>query len=107
MAFKKKETNGDAGEKFKFEKVGTVLEGYLMRRDTLNLDDKDVPRYVVKTDKGVVSTLASYKLDEGLKDIAPGTRIRATFQAIKKLPGGKTLKVFDIEYDDEDTIEVA
>lgn len=108
MAFKKK-PSGDSGdaEKFKFEKVGDMVEGHLVQAGTITLEDKDVMKYVVQKEGGErVGFLGSFKLDEGLKGMPLGTMIRVTYIKKERLKGGKTLKMFDIEYDDENVIEV-
>lgn len=103
MAFKKVVSGGDAA-KYKFEKVGQTLEGYLISKGTITIEDKDVSRYVVKTDNDTVAFLGSHQLNEGLAPIAEGTRIRVTFLGAKKLAGGRRVNNFDIEYNDEDTM---
>lgn len=87
---------------FKFEAVGDELSGTLVEKGKRAFDDKDVNRYVVKGDDGTTySFLGSFKLDELLEEVPVGARVEIKYTKKARLKGGKTLKEFDVMYDDE------
>jgi hypothetical protein len=106
MAFKKVETNSDRpsvdARRVQFEKKGDNLEGHLVEKATLNTKDgKPFKKYTFKTKQGIVSTLGSHQLDSGLSQVEVGSLVRVTFQGLKRLNGGKSVKLFDVEVDDD------
>jgi hypothetical protein len=94
-------------EKFKFEKAGQVLEGYLVGTEIINFDDKDVPKYTIQTTDGNKGILASYQLKEGLEKLPMNTKVRITFNGKVKLKGGKTMNDFKIESDVTDVLKAS
>jgi hypothetical protein len=106
MAMKKasgKMGNGQYGdaEHVEFNKDGDNIEGYLVEKGNIRVDDRDIPRYVFQTDNGLKSTLGSYKLNELLEEVEVGCLTRVTFRGKEKIGGGRTLKQFEVEYDSE------
>jgi hypothetical protein len=111
MAMQKvNESSGFAdGEIFKFETAGDTVEGYLIGKTKIQFAEDEPARnkYIVKTSSGVVNFVGSKKLDDALPAIENGTRVRIKYTKKEKLKGGKTIKLFDIEYDPSDVIAVA
>lgn len=107
MAWKEKTKGFDDGaEAFKFEAVGDSIEGYLKNVGSITFDGKAVKRYLVQTDDGLYSFLGSFKIDELMTGIETGIKVRLTYTKKERLGGGKTLKQFKLETNDEDRIEV-
>jgi hypothetical protein len=94
---------GDAA-RFAFEDKGDEIEGYLVLRETFTHDDKDLTKYVFKTDDGFVSTLGSVKLIELLGKVEIGTRVRVTYTGKVPTKNGK-MKDFKVLNDPTDRIE--
>lgn len=118
MAFRKVEANSDkpsmSARRVQFDNKGDVLEGHLVEKATLtSKDGKPFKKYTFKTEEGIVSTLGSHQLDTGLSQVEVGSLVRVTYQGVKRLNGGKSVKLFDVEVDDdgemsaEDLIESA
>lgn len=106
MAMQKVSSGFSDGEKIKFETPGNSVEGYLVERCKVPFDERDANKYIVKTDKGMVNFLGSKKIDDGLLNLELGVRIRVTYTKKERIQGGKTLKLFDIEFDPSDRISV-
>lgn len=106
MAFKKKIDVGST-QTFKFEKIGDELTGYYVGTFGIVIDGRDVKKHVFQTDKGLVSVLGQTHLTQQLEGLELGTLIKATFESTKKTkPGRQPMKMFGLEYDDEDKIDV-
>lgn len=100
-----KTANGGArGDKFKFEEEGDKLEGYYLGSSIIVINGDNVTAHNVQTDKGIMSPLGSTDLNRKLGEVPAGARVVIVFEGIKKLGKGKTLKIFDVKYDDEDVI---
>lgn len=105
MAFKRISKNGFDGDQFKFEEEGTVLEGYYLGVAMIPIKGKDVPRYSFKTEAGVVSTLGSKNLNEGLEDAVQGAKTRVTFEEMSRTKAGNDFKRFTVEQDQDDILK--
>lgn len=92
-------------ERFSFEEKGDVLEGHLIESVRLTKDGNSFMKYTLKTDGGHTSTLGSHQLDASLAKVVPGTYVRITYLGKKKIKGGRTVKEFMVEADDENTIK--
>lgn len=103
----KRANGGDRGEKFKFEDEGDKLEGYYLGAGTIDIEGDEVTVHNIKTDTGLFSPLGSADLNRKMSQVPSGARVRVVYEGKKKLKGGKTLKVFTVDYDDEDTVEDA
>lgn len=90
-------------EPYDFENKGDVLEGTLVEKATLKSKStgKEFKKYTVKHEDGShSSTLGSHQLDKALEQVSEGTLIRITFGGMKKLDGGRKVKLFKVEADD-------
>lgn len=94
-------------EKYKFEREGDALEGYLIEKSVFTYDDKDLNRYVVKNDVGAFSFIGTFKLNELLSKIETGTRVQITYRGTEKTKAKRTVKLFEVLADNDDMIEVA
>lgn len=92
-------------ERFSFEEKGDILEGHLVESVRLTKDGNSFMKYVVKTDGGLTSTLGAHQLDQALSQVTPGTYVRITYLGKKKIKGGRTVKEFLVEADDENMIK--
>lgn len=107
MAFKKKIDIGST-DAFKFEKLQQSLEGYYVGTFDIVIDGRDVKKHVFQTSKGLVSVLGQAHLTQLLAGIEKGTNTRITYVGSKKTKAGRQpMKLFELEYDDEDQMEVA
>ncbi len=92
-------------ERYAFEDAGDILEGHLVESVRLSKDGNSFMKYTLKTNTGHVSTLGSHQLDTALAKVSPGTLVRITYNGKKKIKGGKTVKEFLVEADDENRIQ--
>lgn len=107
MAFKEKQIGSDGGEQFKFDKPGTTLTGYYVGSQNIIINKKPATRHDFQTKAGErISPLGSYNLDKGLAELELGTMVRVTYVEKKQTNNGNTVKVFKLEVDEDDTIEV-
>lgn len=106
MAFKKKTDIGQT-EGFKFEKLKQSLEGHYIGTFGIIIDNRDVKKHVFSTSKGLISVLGQTHLTQLLEGIEVGVLTRVTYVGTKKTkPGRQPMKLFELEYDEEDRIEV-
>ena len=92
------------GEKYKFEKIGQVLEGYFQGTNTVTINGKATKKHLFKSREGaIVGPLGSYDLSNKLGKAVVGAFTRVTFTESKKVPGKPMpLKVFKVQQDTED-----
>jgi hypothetical protein len=105
MAFKKKIDIGTA-EGVKFEVIGQSLEGYYMGTFDVVIQQRDVKKHVFKTADGLVSVLGQAHLTQLLGGIEPGILTRVTYVGTKKTKQPQPMKLFEVEYDEDQREEV-
>lgn len=89
-----------------WEKPGTVVEGRLLRAQTVKYSDGIGMKYLVRDGNGkLVSFKGSARLDTLLQTSDVGKLIRVKFVGLDSTrepkPGYSAPKVFDVEVDDE------
>jgi hypothetical protein len=104
MAFKRISKNGFEGDRFQFDEPGTELLGYFLGTTTIPINGKDVNRHSFKTASGVVSTLGSANLDDGLADAVQGVMTRVVFEEMTRTKKGNKFKRFTVEQDADDVL---
>ncbi len=92
---------------FKFEKQGEEFSGYYVGKKEITTDYGPGMIHAFQTDKGLEGIYGSAQIDSKLGSIAFGNKVFVTFSGKRKIPGGKTLKEFIVEWDDEDTVDPA
>lgn len=107
MAFKKI-LRTDSANQFKFDKVGAQIKGHYLTTMLLEIDGREVKKHVFQTEKGMLSCLGNYDLNDQLSQINPGTYVEIEFVGTKALKKGKqAMKLFEVNYDDENVVDVA
>lgn len=104
MAFKTISKNGFDGDRFKFEVAGTELVGYYLGSQEIPINGKNVKRHSFKTATGVVSTLGSANLDDGLTEATPGALTRVVFEEEGRTKKGNRFKRFTVQQDTDDVM---
>lgn len=104
MAFKTISKNGFDGDRFKFEVAGTELVGYYLGSQDIPINGKNVKRHSFKTKTGVVSTLGSANLDDGLSEATPGALTRVIFEEEGRTKKGNRFKRFTVQQDTDDVM---
>lgn len=102
----KKKLNTDDATLFKFAAEGDSIEGYLVQSADVETTFGVQKRYVFLTEQGLKSVFGSHMLNAGLAEIAPGTNTRVTFIGTKAIKGRNPMKLFDVEYNDSDVIDI-
>jgi hypothetical protein len=105
---RKKVIDLNADSTFKFEKPGQELEGYYIGSKTVNSGMGPSKLHVLQTAEGSVGAWGSAQLDAKLAQIQaenPGAKVFIKYTKKIKVPKGM-MKVFEVEYDDEDRIDV-
>jgi hypothetical protein len=89
-----------------FEKPGQSVEGFYLGNKTIETEFGKSKLHVFKGEDGSnFGVYGSHKLDEKLNSVPLGYMTFITFQGKVKIPGGKTMKKFDVDYDDEIALE--
>jgi hypothetical protein len=104
---RKKVLDLNADSTIEWAKVGQQLNGYYLGFKTVTTDFGPSKLHVLVTDAGTVGCWGSAQLDSKLGTVAKGTATFITFGGKTKIAGGKTMKNFDVEYDDDDKMEVS
>lgn len=83
---------------------GSSIEGYY--KGAKEVESKFGPSllHAFQTDEGSLGVWGSAQLDSKLKGLA-GFRTIITFRDVVRVPNGE-MKVFDVQYDDEDTLDL-
>ncbi len=93
---------------FKFEGKGSVLEGYFMGSFDYQGDYGPTKKHVFQTKRGAEVVFGQRNLLQQLPSVKPGTMVRITYtgdlESTKK--GRQPMKLFTIEHDRGNTIEV-
>lgn len=92
---------------FKFEKVGQKLQGYYIGTFDEVINGREVKKHVFKTELGLESVLGQTHLTNLLSGIDKGIFIVATFVGTKKTKQPQPMKLFELQYDEEDTIDAS
>ncbi len=103
----KKVVRLDNTDSFKFENKGDKLEGYYKKTTEVTINGQNVKKHIFETANGLVSVLGQFDLGKQLAEVPANSRVVATLMGIQKLKGGKTMKIYDVAYDDADVSESA
>lgn len=102
----KKAVSSDSGDvaRFKFEKKGDRINGYYIRTEVIQIEGKDVKKHIFSTSDGLVSVLGQANLEKQLlENNCKNVYVEAVFTGqVQKLKGGRTMKLYDLSFDDED-----
>lgn len=105
MAFKTKVDTGN-GELFKFEKNGQSIEGYFVGSFDYQGDYAPTKKHIFQTDKGLVTVIGQAHLIQMLEGLTPGILVRVTLVGSKKTNKGKPMKLFELQYDEDQVIDI-
>ena len=84
---------------------GATLEGYYVQSETFNGKFGETTKYTIKTDDGYYGVYGSASLDRQFKNIPEGCFVWITYKGEEPTKNGRTVKVYDVDYDDELTAE--
>lgn len=108
MAFKKKLDSG-SGEVVKFDSIGQSITGYYGGSFDYQGDYAPTKKHLFKldTDGTLVVVFGQTHLIGLLEGIVPGTLVRVTHTGVApaKKKGQHPMKLFEVEYDDENVID--
>lgn len=111
MAFKSIKTVTQ-GAKFKFENEGDALTGHYLGSDVIEINGDPATKHTFKISDGtLVSPLGSADLDRQLADVPAGMLTRVTYKGKQDRHSKKhnkkfKMRIYDVEVDEEDVIEV-
>ncbi len=105
MAMKKRVDTGN-GEQFKFEEIGQELLGYYIGSFAFDGEYGPTLKHVFKTEKGLSVVFGQTHLTGLLEGLTPGVLTRVTLTGTKKVKKGNPMKVYELEYDEDDAIDV-
>jgi hypothetical protein len=91
---------------FKFTKAGDTLKGYYQGQVTKTINGSPAVEHTYKTKDGLLSLLGQAHILNQIKNngIEPGTYVEISFTGnAQKLKGGRTMKVYDVAFDRDDT----
>lgn len=95
---------------FKFEKIGTVLKGYLVASEEFALNGKMVRKHVLQTPKGLIGTLGSTGLNRGIDTLINqfglGLWVEIKFTGTMKTKQPLPMKMFEFGYDENNRVDV-
>ncbi len=93
----------------KFESVGDTVEGYYMGSFDFDGDYGPTKRHVFQTESGAEIIFGQAHLKQLLPTVKPGTMVRITMtgELAPKKKGQHPMKLFKIEQDKKNTIEVS
>lgn len=94
------------GDKADQVKRGREVSGYLLGHKKITTDYGPATVHILQGADGNFGIYGSKQLTDNLTQIELGTMVFVKYVEKIKLKGGKTLKKFDVEFDDEDRIEV-
>lgn len=104
---RKKVLDLDADSTIKFEKKGQQFEGYYIGSKKVKSDYGMSSLHVFQCDDGNIGMWGSSKLDAKLANVPLGHMTYVTYEGKVKIPGGKTMHKYDVDFDDELSIDVA
>lgn len=94
------------GIPFKFINSGDTISGYYQGQVEKQILGKPAVEHSYKTKDGILTVLGQASLLQQLKNnnITPGTYVEIVFTGeVQKLKGGRTMKVYDVSFDRDDT----
>lgn len=103
MGMKKAQDLGQS-QGFKFETKGQTLKGYYLKTTDEVINGSPCKKHYFQTAEGLVTVLGQANMYKQLTDNnCQNLAVEITFtgQALK-LKGGKTMKVYEVSYDEED-----
>lgn len=86
---------------------GKEFKGYYLGSKKVKSEYGEQLVHIFKTAKGNVGLWGSANLNSNLAQIEPGCMTFVTYNEKIKLAGGKSMKKFSVEFDDEDKIDNA
>lgn len=83
--------------------VTKTLEGIYLRKEVVDSKfGKENNKYIIETpDHVIVGLFGSATLDRQFKAVPEGAYVWVTFNGKRDLGGGKSLNLYDVEFDDE------
>lgn len=94
------------GDKPDQVKRGREVSGYLLGHKKITTDYGPATVHILQGKDGNFGIYGSKQLTDNLMQIELGVMVFVKYVDKVKIKGGKTLKKFDVEFDDEDVIEV-
>lgn len=94
----------DTDKIVKFEKRGQSFKGYYLGTRRVNTGMSESSLHVFSCEGENVGMWGSAKLDRLIGSVPKGHMTFVTFQGKRKIGGGKTLKMFDLEFDDQNRL---
>lgn len=106
MAFKTA-ISAASGEQYKFEKIGQQVQGYYCGSFDHSGDYGDTKKHLIQTDKGMICIFGQKHLIQLLEGIQVGVMVIITYTALQpsKKKGFNPMKVFQVQYDEEDNLD--
>lgn len=95
----------DAEKTASFDKKGDSFQGYYLGSRRVNTGVSESNLHIFSYENENVGVWGSAKLDQLLGQVPKGTMTYITYGGKRSLGGGKTLKMFDVECDDENVLE--
>ncbi len=102
----KKVIDLDASTTVKMEKPGQKFSGYYIGAKNVTTSMGPSVLQIFQTDKGNVGVWGSAQLNGKLQQVPAGSLTEITYLSKVKVPKG-TMKKFEVQFDDTDTINVA
>jgi hypothetical protein len=103
---RKKVLDLDADSTVKFEKKGQQFEGFYIGSKKVKSDYGMSNLHVFQTEDGNQGIWGSAKLDAKLANVPAGFMTYITYEGKVKIPGGKTMHKYEVDFDDELSIDV-
>lgn len=91
---------------FKFDAPGVTLKGYYQGQVKKTINGMPAIEHTYKTSSGLVGVLGQANILRQFETngVTPGTYVEITFTGeTMKLKGGRTMKVYDVAFDNENT----
>lgn len=98
--------NKGSASPFKFDAPGVTLKGYYQGQVKKTINGMPAIEHTYKTASGLVGVLGQANILKQFENngVLPGTYVEITFTGeTMKLKGGRTMKVYDVAFDSENT----
>lgn len=94
---------------FKFERKGDTIKGYYLNTTEETINGSPVKKHVFLTPEGSLSVLGQADMYSQLtSNNCLKSYVEVTFTGnVQKLKGGKTMKLYDVQYDPSQTVDAA
>lgn len=105
MALQRASKNNNTN--FKFSAAGDSIKGYYLGQVSKTINGMPAIEHTYKTSSGTLAVLGQANILKQLSNngVTPGTYVEIRFSGeTVKLKGGKTMKVYDVDFDLEDRV---